>query len=171
MNVLLAPVDWDSVFSLTLPLAEIIARGTVMYWFLFGLFRFVIRREVGAVGVSDILILVIVADAAQNGMAGESTSVGDAMVLVATLIGWNVLLDWLSFRYAFVRRMAQPRPLKLVERGRLLPRNMRREFISEEELWSKLRQRGISSLDQVQEAYMETDGQISVIKQAESARK
>lgn len=112
-----------------------------------------------------VVILVIVADAAQDGMAGEKTSVADGMVLVSTLIGWNVLLDWLSFRFAFIRRIAQPRPLKLVVRGHVLMRNLRREFISEEEFWTQLRQNGIDSLDQVKEAYMEADRYISLIKQ------
>ncbi|HVL75096.1 MAG TPA: YetF domain-containing protein [Noviherbaspirillum sp.] len=164
MSALLAMPDWGDLFSLTVPLTEIIARGSIMYCFLFMLFRFVIRRDVGAVGIADLLVLVIVADAAQNGMAGDSTSLADGMALVATLIGWNVLLDWLAFRFAFVRRFAEPKPIKLAERGRLLPRNMRREFISEDELWSKLRQSGVESLDQVKVVYMEADGQISVIK-------
>lgn len=162
---LFALPDWGELFSFTMPVTEIIARGSVMYLFLFLLFRFVIRRDVGAVGIADVLILVIVADAAQNGMAGEYTSISDGMVLVSTLIGWNVLLDWLAFRFPLVRRFAQPGPLLLVHRGRIIWRNLRREFISEDELWSKLRQDGVDSLQQVKEAYMEPDGQISVIKE------
>jgi uncharacterized membrane protein YcaP (DUF421 family) len=164
MDQLLALPDWGRLFSFTAPPLEIFARGTAMYAFLFALFRFVIRREVGAVGIADLLILVIVADAAQNGMAGDTTSVADGMLLVATLIAWNVLFDWAAFRFPVFRRVAEPHPLKLVEGGRLLARNMRREFISEEELWSKLREAGVDSLDQVKVAYMESDGQISVIK-------
>lgn len=164
MDQLFALPDWNTLFSFTAPPLETIARGSVMYGFLFVLFRFVIRREVGAVGIADLLILVIVADAAQNGMAGEASSVVDGMLLVATLIAWNVLLDWLAYRFPAVRRLAEPPPLKLIEHGFLLPRNMRREFISEDELWSKLRESGIESLDQVEAAYMESDGQISVIR-------
>lgn len=165
MNTLLLQMpDWSTIFSLSVPLTEIIARGSAMYWFLFLLFRFVIRRDVGAVGIADILLLVIVADAAQNGMAGQSSSVLDGMVLVATLVGWNVLLDWLSFRFPAMHRLAQPQPLKLVEDGQILWRNMRREFVAEDELWSALRQAGVDSLDQVKSVYMEENGQISVIK-------
>jgi uncharacterized membrane protein YcaP (DUF421 family) len=105
-----------------------------------------------------------VADAAQNAMAGEYTSITDGMVLVSTLIAWNVFLDWLSFRFLWLRRLAEPRPLMLIKNGRLLKRNMRREFITEEELCSKLRQEGVESLEQVKDVYMESDGQISVIQ-------
>jgi uncharacterized membrane protein YcaP (DUF421 family) len=157
-------IDWQEIFGLGLPVAEIVCRGTAMYWFLFCIFRFVIRRDVGAVGIADLLVLVIVADAAQNAMAGEYTSVSDGMILVSTLIGWNVVLDWAAFRFPWIRRVVEPKPLMLVKEGRMLMRNMRKEFITEDELWSKLREAGVNSLDQVAQVYMEADGQISVIK-------
>lgn len=157
-------VDWDGLFGLSLPLTEILIRGTAMYWFLLVLFRFVIRRDVGSVGIADMLVLVIVADAAQNGMSGEYTSITDGMVLVSILIGWNVLLDWLSFRYPAIQKLAQPRPLPLVQSGRMIKHNMRRELITEAELWGKLHEHGIESMEEVKTAYMESDGQISVIR-------
>ncbi|HZW22004.1 DUF421 domain-containing protein [Noviherbaspirillum sp.] len=160
----LLSVDWEEMFSLSLPLAEIIIRGSAMYWFLFVVFRFVIRRDIGAVGIADVLVLVIVADAAQNAMSGEYTSITDGMVLVATLISWNVFLDWLSFRFPIFRRFAEPQPIRLIWKGRMLRRNMKRELITDDELWSKLRQSGIESLDEVKEAHIEADGQISIVK-------
>jgi uncharacterized membrane protein YcaP (DUF421 family) len=160
----LLSLDWSELFGLSVPLSEILVRGTVMYWFLFLVFRFVVRRDIGAVGIADMLVLVIVADAAQNAMAGEYTSITDGMVLVSTLIAWNVFLDWLSFRFSWLRRLAEPGPLMLIRNGRMLKRNMRIEFITEEELRSKLREEGVESLEQVKSAYMESDGQISIIQ-------
>ncbi|HEY8609248.1 MAG TPA: YetF domain-containing protein [Noviherbaspirillum sp.] len=157
-------VDWEALFRFSIPPMEIVVRGTAIYWFLFLIFRFVIRRDVGAVGIADVLLLVIVADAAQNGMSGEYQSVVDGMLLVSVLIGWNFLFDWMSFRFAWFRRLAEPRSLPLVKEGRIQYRNMRRELITEDELWSKLRQNGFESLAQVRHVYMESDGQISVIK-------
>lgn len=157
-------LDWNEMFGLSVPMMELIVRGSAMYWFLFVVFRFVIRRDVGSVGIADILLLVIVADASQNAMAGEYTSVTDGMVLVGTLIGWNMLLDWLSFRYKAFRRFAEPTVLYLVRDGCMLKRNMRREFISEDELWAKLRHAEVTDLAQVKLAALEADGEISVIK-------
>lgn len=160
----LLSLNWEELFQFSLPPAEIVARGSLMYWFLFFMFRFLVRRDVGAVGIADVLIIVIVADASQNAMSGEYESVSDGMLLVATLIGWNLLLDWLSFRFPLIRRFAEPPPIMLIKNGRMLKRNMRREMLTEEELWSKLRQQGVESLDEVRHAYMESDGEISVIK-------
>lgn len=157
-------IDWHEIFSISMPVMELIVRGSAMYWFLFLIFRFLIRRDVGAVGVADILLLVIVADASQNAMAGEYRSITDGMILVATLIGWNILLDWLSFRFKAFRQFAEASTLCLIRDGRMLKRNMRREFITEDELWAKLRQAGITELRDVKLANLESDGEISVIE-------
>ncbi len=85
-------MDWSELFGLSVSPMELVVRGTAMYWFLFALFRIVIRRRVGAVGMGDILVLVIIADAAQNGMSGEYRSVTEAFILVGTIIGWNALI-------------------------------------------------------------------------------
>ncbi len=157
-------VDWADVFAFGLSPLELFVRGTAMYWFLLVVFRFVVRRGVGSVGVADILILVIVADAAQNAMSGEYDSVADGVVLVGTLIFWNVLLDWLSYRSPVVRRVVSAPPLCLVMDGELMRRNLRREYITEEELWTQLREQGVDSLSEVKKAYLETNGKFSVIK-------
>jgi uncharacterized membrane protein YcaP (DUF421 family) len=163
MQALLS-IDWNDLFGLSMSPAELVVRGSAMYWFLFLIFRFVVRRDIGAVGIADLLVLVIVADASQNAMAGEYRSISDGMILVATLIGWNVALDWLSYRFPVFRRFAEAGPILLIENGRMLKRNMRRELITDEELWAKLREADVDSLEQVKEAYIESDGQISIIK-------
>jgi uncharacterized membrane protein YcaP (DUF421 family) len=144
-------------------------RGTLVFWLLFLIFRFVLRRDVGAVGIADILLLVIVADAAQNAMSGGYDTFAEGAVLVLTIVAWNWLLDVLSFRFAIVRRFATPSRLTLVQRGVPQRRNMRREFITIEELLEKLREHGIEKLADVKAAYLEGDGQISVIRNADSS--
>ena len=158
-------MSWlGSLFEFHVSALELIVRGTLVYWLLFLIFRFILRRDVGAVGIADILLLVIVADASQNAMAGGYTTVGEGAVLILTIIGWNWLLDFLSFRFAIVRRFASPSRLTLVLRGVPQRRNLRREFITMEELNEKLREQGIEKLADVKAAYLEGDGQISVIR-------
>lgn len=157
-------IDWAELFGLSMPVLEIFVRGSAIYWFLFCIFRFLIRRDVGSVGIADILILVLVADASQNAMAGDYTSITDGMVLIGTLIFWNMLLDWAAFRFPAFRRLAEPDTLVLVRDGRILMRNLRRELITEEELWAQLRKAGIEQLDEVKLVTLETDGNFSVIR-------
>lgn len=156
--------DWGELFSIGVHPLELVVRGTAMYWFLFLLFRFVLRRDVGSIGIADVLLLVLIADAAQNAMAGSYESITDGCLLVATIAGWNWLVDFATWRSAILRRLLEPQPLPLVRNGQVLRRNMRREFITVEELMSQLREHGLDSLEQVKTATMENDGQISVIR-------
>lgn len=158
-------INWSDLWELTLPWAEIVIRGSAIYWFLLILFRVVLRRGVGSVGIADILMVVIIADASQNAMAGPSTSIVDGMLLIATLAAWNLLLDWLAYRFQWVDKLMTSPPLVLVKHGKLHRANMRREFLSQDELMSKLRNNGIEHLKEVKYAIMEGDGEISVIKQ------
>jgi uncharacterized membrane protein YcaP (DUF421 family) len=161
-------VDWGEIFGITTSPLELIVRGTAMYLFLFLLFRVVVRRRVGAVGMADILIMVIIADAAQNGMSGEYRSVTEGAILVSTIIAWNYVIDWLNYRVPALQEWLEAPPLLLVQNGRVLHRNLKHEFVTEEELKSKLREKGVQSVSEVAQAHMESDGSVSVIKRSGS---
>ena len=157
-------MDWGEIFGISVSPWELIIRGSAMYLFLYLLFRVVIRRRVGSIGMADILILVIVADASQNGMSGEYRSVTEGAILVGTIIAWNVLIDWLNYRVPALQRWLEAPPLLLIDNGRILHRNLRHEFVTEDELKAKLRQKGVKDVIEVAEARMESDGEVSVIK-------
>ena len=152
------------LFAIHVSVPELVLRGTLVYWLLFVIFRFILRRDVGAVGIADILLLVIVADAAQNAMSGGYDTVAEGAILVSTIIGWNWLLDFLSYYSPAVRRFSAPQRLLLVQRGVLQRRNLRREYITLEELHARLREAGVEKLAEVKHAWLEADGQISVIR-------
>jgi uncharacterized membrane protein YcaP (DUF421 family) len=143
---------------------ELLVRGSAIFWFLFLIFRFVMRRDIGGVGIADVLLLVIIADAAQNAMSGEYKTITEGAILISTIIFWNWLLDWASFRFDWFRRFAEPRRLLLVDAGKPQFKNMGRHYISLDDLRSKLRLQGVDSLQDVRKAYLEPDGDLSVIK-------
>jgi uncharacterized membrane protein YcaP (DUF421 family) len=158
------PIDWDSAFSLTVSPLELALRGSLVYWFIFLAFRIVLRREVGSIAIADVLVLVLIADAAQNAMASEYKSVPEGLVLISTIIFWNYMVDWAAFRFPPFRRLVEPRPLMLVRDGEILRRNLRKEFVTEEELGAKLRENGVEDVGEVRACYMESDGTVTVIK-------
>lgn len=157
-------IDFVELFRVDIPPLELIARGTAVYWFLFALFRFVLRRDAGSMGIADILLLVLIADASQNAMAGGYETVTEGFILIATIAGWNWLVDWASYRWNAVRKFAEPPPLVVVRRGRILGRNLRREYVTIPELMAALREHGIDKLSDVKMARMEADGAITVIR-------
>lgn len=83
--------------------------------------------------------------------------------LVLTIVFWNLLLNWISFRFKFFERLLSPPPLPLVCHGKMNYKNMRQEFITPDELKSQLRQHGISELKDVKRACLEANGELSVI--------
>lgn len=156
-------MDWHALFGLTISPIEVFIRGTAVYWFLFLIFRVVLPRNIGAMGVADVLLLVLIADASQNAMAGEYRSITDGFVLIGTIVGWNYLIDWAAFRSERLAALLEAPPLLLVRRGQILHRSLRRELISVDDLMSKLRERGVENLQHVKAAYLENSGEVSVI--------
>ena len=156
--------DLAQLFVLRVSPLELFVRGSAVYWFLFLIFRVVMRRNVGSIAIADILVLVVIADAAQNAMAGGYDSITEGFVLVGTIVGWNVALDVLAYRFARLRRLLEAPPLLLVRDGRMLHHHLRREFLTEDEVLAKLREKGVENVTEVKQAYMEGDGSISVIR-------
>jgi len=160
----MSSLDLARLFAFSVSPLELIVRGSAVYWFLFLIFRIVLRRNVGSIAIADVLVLVVIADAAQNAMAGSYESVSDGFVLVGTIVLWNVALDFTAYRFAPLRRLLEPRPLPLVRDGRLLRHNLRKEFLTEDDVMAQMREKGIEDLAQVKQAWMESDGNFSVIK-------
>lgn len=164
-------MDWKSLFSFDVPLFEIILRGSVMYIALFILLRVILKRQAGSLGMTDLLLITLLADASQNGMAGEYMSLPSGIVLVSTIIFWSYAFDWLAYRSPWFHGLIEPPPLPLIENGKLLRRNMRRELITEDELMSQLREQGLDDLGKVKKAYMEPEGHISIVQYEQKRKK
>lgn len=156
-------VEWGSLFEFGIAPLELIVRGTLTYWFIFLLLRFAGRRDFGSLGMANILLLVLIADAAQNAMAAEYKSVGEGMVLIATLVFWSVFVDRLCYFVPAARGMLEPNQICLIKDGVMQRRCMRKEYITEEELMSELRLKGIDDLSEVRRAYLEGAGDVSVV--------
>ena len=163
MKLDLYDINWHDLFVPAHPI-ETIIRGSLMYLTLFLLMRFVLKRESGSIGTADLLMVVVIADAAQNAMAGDYKSITDGVILVVTIMSWNYAIDWLSYHSPTMRRVLQPKPLLLVKDGRMYKQNMRKELITKEELIAELRENGVEDLSEVKEARIEEDGHVSVIK-------
>jgi len=155
------PNDWEAIFAIETPLFELIVRGTIVYLAILAFMR-LLPRIGGDLAVIDLVFLLLIAEAAAFGM-GEHQTVGDAILMLATLMGWNYLLNVLSFHIPFIERLVSGAPLQIVRDGRLLRRNMRREYLTEDELMSQLRRQGIEKVEDVKAAYIEGEGQLTVI--------
>jgi uncharacterized membrane protein YcaP (DUF421 family) len=160
----LIEVDWRAVFVPELGLAELVLRGTLMYLALFVILRFLGSRQSGKLGAADLLVLTLIADAAQNALGADYRSVPEGVVLVATIVAWDYVIDWLQYNVPALRPWLEPRPLSLVRDGQMNRKNMRAEMITSEELMAQLREQGIERVEEVKQACLESNGSLSVIK-------
>ena len=156
-------VDWERLFVPHDSLPEMVIRGSIMYLAMFALLR-IFRRQAGALGIADLLVIVVIADAASNGLHGEGFSITESIVVVGTIFAWDWFLDWLGYKSEFFSRIIEPEPLKVIKDGRILRKNLAGEMITEDELWSQLRLQGIDDLALVKEAHFESGGDFSVIR-------
>lgn len=162
-------IDWNAVFALQAPPLEMFLRGTAAYWFIFVLLRMAGRRDIGSVGIADLLVLMLVADAAGNAMAGESTSTTDGLISVAAIVFWSAVIDRVGYFFPRMRGWLEPGRICVIRDGELQRRGMRREYITQDELLTELHLQGLERFEQVEYAYVESDGKISIIKADERA--
>ena len=157
-------LDWHQIFVPTGSLLELVVRGSLMYLLILAGFR-LFRRDAGSLSVSDLLVVVLIADAAQNGMAGEYKSLTEGVVIVATIFAWNYVLDWLAYRSRFVYWLLHPPSLLLIRNGQIQFRNLRSQLITKDDLLEQLREQGVESVARVKTCFLEGDGRMSVIRE------
>jgi uncharacterized membrane protein YcaP (DUF421 family) len=164
MNAAHGMIDWHGMFVPSGSLLELVIRGSLMYLLILAGFR-IFRRDAGSLSVSDVLVVVLIADAAQNGMAGEYRSVTEGVIVVATIFAWTYALDWLAYRSRFAYWLLHPPPLLLVRNGQIQYRNLRSELITKKDLLEQLREQGLEDVGSVKACFLEGDGKLSVIKE------
>lgn len=164
MESALWTVDWVGMFTPARSIVEMVVRATIMYFAIVLLLKLVVKRQTGGVGRTDILVIVLIAEVAGPGFTADYVSVLEGAVLVATVLFWSYAIEWLTHRSTTFERFFQPPPVFLIRDGRMLPRKMRIELITRDELMSHLREEGIGDIGEVKQACMEPDGMISVIR-------
>jgi uncharacterized membrane protein YcaP (DUF421 family) len=163
MSMELWPQDWSAVLVPEGPIAELIVRATAIYFLLFALMRIGGRRLFAKLAMSDILLVLILAVAVREGITGGFQTVGDAAVLATTLLVWNKTVDWLAYRFPVLRGPLRHHALPIIQDGRLNVDNARATLLTRTEIMERLRENGLTAVDQVKEARLEQDGSFSVV--------
>lgn len=155
--------EWGQVFVPDLSLAESFVRGTAVYFGILVLFRVVLKRQTGGVGLPDVMLVVLVSECVSAAINGESKSVPNGLVAVAALLFWSYLIDWASHRWGWLRRRLEPRPVELVRDGRVIAEHMKAEQVTDDELAEQLRLNGLDSAAAARRVTLESGGGVSVI--------
>lgn len=142
---------------------DLVIRATVIFFFVFLVTRVVGRRQLSQMEPFDLILLVVVGDLVQQSVTQSDESVTGALIVISTIALLSVALSWISFRFRKLRLVTEGEPIVLVQDGRTIERNMRRERITREDIEEEARQSQISSIDDLRWAILENDGNISCI--------
>jgi uncharacterized membrane protein YcaP (DUF421 family) len=142
---------------------DLVLRAAAVFVFIFIITRLVGRRELSSLEPFDLILLVVMGDLVQQGVTQDDYSVTGAFIVIATMSLLTVATSYLSFRFRPLRRVMEGEPVVLIENGRPIEQNLRRERLTLEELAEKARLEQMESLDDVRLAVLETNGDISII--------
>ncbi len=161
-------VDWHAVFVPSMALLELFVRGTAMYLGILVFMR-LLNRQKGALSTADLLVLIVVADAAQNAMSAQYTSLTEGIFLVGTIFLWDYVLDRLSYHSPAFRKLLSEPPVLLIADGQLQYRNLKKEMLTRDDVLEQLREQGVDDIKHVRKCCLESDGHFSVIRMDDSA--
>ena len=147
---------------------DIVIRAVVAFLFVFTLTRLIGRRELSSLQPFDLMLLIVIGDLIQQGITQNDLSVTGLILTVGVFGGMTLAASYLGFRFRSLRPILEPEPLILIEDGRVIERNLKKERMTPEELAAEARIQQIDSLDKVKWAVLESGGQISFIPKSGS---
>jgi uncharacterized membrane protein YcaP (DUF421 family) len=147
---------------------DIVLRAIVIFALLYVLMRVIGRRELSALEPFDLILLIVVGDLVQQGLTQDDYSLTGALLAIGTIAVLVLMVSFLNFRFPRLRPLLDGEPIVIVQDGKPIEKNMRRERITLDDLASAARLQNIAKLEDVAWAVMETSGVISFIKKGGS---
>ncbi len=151
--------------GLATPLWEIMLRTSVVYIAIFLLLRLMPKRTSGKFSLADMLTLIVIGSMAKTGIVGDSTSMADIILMIALVLIWDYVLNLLEYQIPLFRYILRDKQAALIQNGRMMRGNMRREMVTEDELYAALREKNVDNISHVHSAYLEADGNISILRE------
>ena len=147
---------------------DLVLRAVFLFVFVYALTRIIGRRELSSLEPFDLILLIVLGDAIQQGLTQDDYSVTGAVLVIGTLAVLQVFTSFVSFKFPRLRPVLEGEPVIVVEDGQPIEKNLRRERVTIEDLAAAARKQSIAKIDDVQWAVMETSGAISFIKKQDS---
>jgi uncharacterized membrane protein YcaP (DUF421 family) len=142
---------------------DLTVRAVTLFFFVFLITRVIGRRELSSMEPFDLILLIVMGDAIQQGLTQDDYSVTGALIVIGTFAILQVLISYLSYRFPRLRPALDGEPLVIVQDGKAIERNMKRERITLEEVMVEARQQQVATLDDIAWAVLETSGKVSII--------
>ena len=143
---------------------DLVLRAVAVFAFVLILTRVIGRRELASLAPLDLILLIILGDAVQQGLTQDDYSLTGAFLAVGTIAILQVSVSWLGWRFKPLRLILDGEPIVVVQDGKLIERNLKRERLTPDEVAEEARGQNIAHLSEVKFAILETNGRITFIK-------
>jgi uncharacterized membrane protein YcaP (DUF421 family) len=143
---------------------DLVLRAVFIFAFMLLLTRIIGKRELSSLQPFDLILLIVLGDALQQGLTQDDYSLTGAVLVVGTIAVLQVFVSWISYRFPRSRPVLEGEPVVIVQDGKVIERNLERERLTVEEIYEAARKQQIAHLAEVRWAVLETDGEISFIK-------
>jgi len=146
---------------------DLVIRAAVVFLFIYLVTRVAGKRELSSMEPFDLILLVVMGDLVQQSITQSDYSVTGALIVISTITLLTVFVSWVNWRFRSLRSVLEGQPVVLVENGKLIEQNMKRERITLEDIESEGRQQQVTDIADMRWALLETSGRISVIPASE----
>lgn len=153
------------MWTLTTPWYELVIRGTCIYFFMFVVLKIWGKKHLGEMAIFDFILLLFISEAVQNSLVDNDKSIVGGMIVILTFLSWNTLMNKLSYRFHSVEKFIDGEPTIVIKDGVVNNSVLKKEQITQQELYEALRQEGVAEIKDVKQATLETNGHLSVVKQ------
>jgi uncharacterized membrane protein YcaP (DUF421 family) len=147
---------------------DIVLRGIFVFAFLYVLMRMIGRRELSSLEPFDLILIIVLGDLVQQGLTQDDYSLTGAFLAIGTIAILQVAVSYANFRFPKLRPVLDGEPIVVVQDGKPIEKNLRRERVTIEDVAAAARQQSIAKIEDVQWAVMETSGAISFIKKSDA---
>ena len=153
------------MWTLTTPVYELLLRGTCIYFFMFIIMKIWGKKHLGEMAAFDFILLLFISEAVQNSLVDDDKSIWGGIIIIVTFLFWNSLINKLTFKYKKLEKLLDGEPQVVIKNGVVNTALLRKEKITDQELFEALRQEGVDDLHKVKKGTLETNGHLSVIQQ------
>jgi uncharacterized membrane protein YcaP (DUF421 family) len=156
------------MWQLSQPWWEFVLRGAIIYVFVFALLRISGTKRISQLSPLDLVLLLIISNAVQNSMNAGDNTVTAGLILAVTLVSINMLANYLIFKSRNIETLIEGQPKVIIHNGMIIESTVKSEKITRREIEEALREEGVTQINTVRYAILETDGKISIVKRGKS---
>ncbi|HEY9527941.1 MAG TPA: YetF domain-containing protein [Anaerolineales bacterium] len=137
-------------------------RASFVYFFLLLIIRVLGKREIGNTSAFDLIVALILGEVVDEIIYGDVTILQGVVAIMVVAV-WHLVNSWASFKSDIVDKITGAPPTVMVKNGQIQRKNLAKERINEEELFSELRMMGVEEVEEVKQATLEPNGKVSVL--------